>query len=198
MPPGPVSIPRPGGRGRPARRRGGTEARAVARRGSAHHNRLTTPAGCQACWVTCASDPAAPRVRVDCSPGAGPTGSPPAPPPTAGHVARGWSGLPSASPVTPGSGASWPDGGREWGTKCHGSLLRHASRAIVTSRPLRETRDSTPNRPGPSQEANSLLRACPRRPVTTRPGEFGRKQAERGRHPGRPEDATAWRVTRTQ
>ena len=27
------------------------------------------------------------------------------------------------------------------GTSCHGSLLRHASRAIVTSRSLREARD---------------------------------------------------------
>ena len=36
---------------------------------------------------------------------------------------------------------------------CHGSLFRHASRAIVTSRPLREARDRQLRQtgPGPSQ-----------------------------------------------
>ena len=91
-------------------------------------------------------------------------------------------------------------GRRAWmGTRCHGSLLRHASRAIVTSRPLRAARDRQLRQTVPgSRETGRVLHALPRHPVTTRSGEFGRKKAESGREPGRPEDATAWRFTRTR
>ena len=83
--------------------------------------------------------------------------------------------------------------------RCHGSLLRHASRPIVTSRPLREARDRQLRQTVPgSRKTGRVLHALPRHPVATRSGEFGRKKAESGREPGRPEDATAWRFTRTQ
>ena len=110
-----------------------------------------------------------------------PTGSPPSPPHTSGkNQTAGVDGC----------------------TRCHDSLLRHAShasRAIVTPRPLREARDRQLRQTVPgSREIGRVLRALPRHPVATRSGEFGREKAESGREPGRPEDATAWRFTRTR
>ena len=57
---------------------------------------------------------------------------------------------------------------------------------------------AAPDRPGRSQIDQLRITALTRRPVTTRSGEFRRKKAESGREPGRPEDATAWRFTRTR
>ena len=90
--------------------------------------------------------------------------------------------------------------GVDGGTSCHGSLLRHASRAIVTSRPLRVARDRQLRRtvPGGRRKANYVLHVLTRCPVTTRSGEFRRKKAESGLEPGHPEDATARRFTRTR
>ena len=71
-------------------------------------------------------------------------------------------------------------GGVDGCKRCHGSLLRHASRAIVMSRPLREARDRRLRRtvPGGSQKGQLCI-TCTDAPPSHYP--IGRIQKEKGR-----------------
>ena len=63
------------------------------------------------------------------------------------------------------------------GTRCHDSLLRHAARAIVASRPWREARDRQLRQTVPGgRKTSRVLRALARRQVATRSGEFEGKR----------------------
>ena len=84
------------------------------------------------------------------------------------------------------------------GTRCHDSLLRHASRSIVTSRPLREARDRQLRQTVPSSREKPekyYMHFRAAQSLPDRENSEGNNTGS-GRDPGRPEKATARPVAR--